>query len=63
MFNRDYYKELYNPTVKELIDVLIKLPMNAHVQCDCDEYVHIHVEDDQSVVDIDSSALDELYQQ
>lgn len=32
MFNREYYKELYNLTVKELID-------------------------------IDSSALDELYQQ
>ena len=48
-------------TVGELVSILMDMNQSAEVLCDGDKYFYIHVEADDSVVNIDSSGLDEEY--
>jgi hypothetical protein len=61
MFNPDLHKEMKNITVKELCEHLQTLPQDAKIVVDGDEYFHIHVEYDNSVVDLDDSAMEDEY--
>lgn len=49
--------------VRDLIGVLSTLPPDAQIVCDGDEWFWLHVESDRSAVNIDSSALDDLYEE
>ena len=48
-------------TVGELVSILQGMNHSAEVLCDGDKYFYIHVEADDSVVNIDSSGLDDVY--
>lgn len=48
-------------TVGELVSILQGMNQSAEVLCDGDKYFYIHVEADDSVVNIDSSGLDDVY--
>lgn len=48
-------------TVGEVISELQKLPQNAVFTCCGDEYLFIHVEEDGSVVTIDTETLSDVY--
>lgn len=49
----------YCLTVKDLIDELSKFPQDAELLICDDTYCHIHVEQDNSVVNIDCDLLEE----
>ena len=61
MYDINKRKELYNATVKDVMEILAELPEDAQVVFDGDEYGYIHIEKDLSVVSFDSSGLDDDY--
>ena len=61
MFDIDRRKDLLNCNVSDLIAELKKLPQDAFICCCGDNRIFIHVEEDNSVVNIDCEGLDDLY--
>ena len=62
MFDIEKRKNLSGMPVSEVIAELSKLPQNAQVLCCGDTYVWLHVEQDGSVVCIDTEDLEECYE-
>ena len=48
--------------VRELIAVLQTMPPDAQILCDGDEWFWLHVEKERSVVNIDSTELEDEYE-
>lgn len=63
MYDINKRKTLKNPTVGDLIKYLSQLPKGAMLLCCGDNYSCIHVEQDGSVVCIDTEDLDECYEE
>ena len=61
MYDINELKELKDPSVGELVEILSKYPKDAKIFCDGDNYFYIHVEADRLAINIDSSSLEELY--
>lgn len=61
MYNALKRRKSNNLTVKDVIAELEKENPDAEFTCCGDNYVTIHVEDDQSVVTVDCEDLDEAY--
>lgn len=64
MYDMDRYAEFHNTTVKDVIEALQKLPQDAQVVICGDDFFYMHVEEDGSVVNLDTNdmeAFDELY--
>ena len=49
--------------VRDLIEVLNTLPSDALIECDGDNHFWLHVESDRSVVNIDSTEMDDEYEE
>lgn len=54
------FRELKNPTVADLIEIL-KEYADRKLVVDGDNYSYVHVSSDGKYVDIDSSSLEDLY--
>lgn len=54
-------KKFEGVTVRDLIEELSKMPQDAEVLCCGDDYIWLHVEDDDSTVCIDVEDLEENY--
>lgn len=61
MYDINKRKEFQGATVQEIINILSKLNPEAEFLCDGDNYFYLHVEEDDSVVNLDSSSLDSIY--
>ena len=61
MYDQKRYTALYRPTVAEIISKLQLLPPNAQITICGDDNFHIHVEIDNSVVNLDNEDLDDCY--
>ena len=48
--------------VRELIEALQAMPPDTQILCDGDEWFWLHVEKDRSVVNIDSTELEDEYE-
>jgi hypothetical protein len=61
MYDKNRRTSSYGITVEYLIEKLSRFPQDAKVTI-CGEYfLYIHVEQDNSVVNIDNETLDEIY--
>ena len=63
MFDINKRKNLTGVTVASMIEELKKLPAGAKLFCCGDEPVHVHVSKDDSIVNIDWSALASYYEE
>ena len=54
-------QEMRNVEVKEVIELLKKLPENAKVFFNGDNYGYVHIEKDNSAISFDDSSLDDDY--
>ena len=54
-------QEMRNVKVKEVIELLQKLPENAKVFFNGDNYGYVHIEKDNSAISFDDSSLDDDY--
>ena len=54
-------QEMRNVEVKEVIKLLQKLPENAKVFFNGDNYGYVHIEKDNSAISFDDSSLDDDY--
>ena len=61
MYDVNKLRSFKGKTVGELVDFLSKLPRGAKIFCDGDEWFWVHIETDESAVNIDSSSLDAEY--
>lgn len=61
MYVRNKRMELQSCKVRDLIEALAPYE-DADIVCDGDEYFWLHVEEDGSVVNIDSNSLDSEYE-
>ena len=61
MYDINKRKPMIDVTVGDLITLLRGLPTDAKILCCGDNVAHIHVEKDNSVVNIDTENLDECY--
>ncbi len=61
MYDKKRYIALYSPTVAEIISKLQLLPPHAQIMICGDDNCHIHVETDNSVVNLDNEDLDNCY--
>lgn len=61
MFDVARRRHFESITVKDLIVELSKMPQDAEVLCCGDNYMWLHVEDDETVVCIDVEDLEECY--
>ncbi len=62
MYDKDRFSQHINLTVAQLISILQQLPQNAKVNICGDDYCYIHVETDNTVVNLDNEPLDENYE-
>ena len=63
MYNPEKRKGYNKVKVKDMINILQELPPEAGI-CICgDSYVFIHVEEDNSLVNIDNEELSENYEE
>lgn len=62
MYDKEQLVQSLSPTVKELIAALQKVNPDAKVTVCGDDYCFIHVEEDNSVVNLDNEPLDECYE-
>lgn len=65
MYDVDRYVEFHNTTVKDVIEALQQLPQDAQMVICGDDFFYMHVEEDGSVVNLDTEdkdAFDDLYQ-
>lgn len=48
--------------VWKAVEILCKMPLNARVLFNGDEYGYIHIEEDESVISFDDSSLGDEYE-
>ena len=61
MYDLNKRQEMRNVEVKEVIELLQKLPEDAKVFFNGDNYGYIHIEKDDSIISFDNSPLDDDY--
>ena len=61
MYDLNKRKEIRNIEVKNVIELLQKLPENAKVFFNGDNYGYVHIEKDNSAISFDDSSLDDDY--
>ena len=61
MYDLRKRQEMRNVEVKEVIELLQKLPENAKVLFNGDNYGYVHIEKDDSIISFDDSSLDDDY--
>lgn len=61
MYDVNKRQRLSVVTVGQLIDILTELPADAEVLCCGDSTMYLHVEEDDSMVSIDTEDLDDEY--
>ena len=61
MYDVNKLRGFKGKTVGELVDFLSTLPREAKIFCDGDEWFWVHLDADESAVNIDSSSLDAEY--
>lgn len=62
MYDISKRRECKNMKVWEAIEILCKMPLNAKVLFNGDEYGYLHVEEDESTISFDDSSLDDEYE-
>ena len=62
MYDISKRRECKNLQVWEAIAILCKMPLNALVLFNGDEYGYIHIEEDESVISFDDASLDDEYE-
>ncbi len=62
MYDKEQLFQSLSPTVRELIAALQKVNPDAKVTVCGDDNCFIHVEKDNSVVNLDNESLDECYE-
>ena len=62
MYDPNLKRAFKGAKVRELIAVLRAMPQDAQILCDGDEWFWLHVEKDRSVVNIDSTELEDEYE-
>lgn len=62
MYDPKLERAFKSAKVRELIEALLTLPPDAQIECDGDEWFWLHVEKDRSVVNIDSTELEDEYE-
>lgn len=60
MYDIDQYAEFHDGTVKDLVEALQKLPQDAQVVICGDNFFYMHVEEDGSVVNLDTNGMDDF---
>ena len=61
MYDLRKRQEMRNVEVKEVIELLQKLPKNAKVLFNGENYGYVHIEKDDSIISFDDSPLDDDY--
>ena len=61
MYDLNKRQEMRNVEVKEVIELLQKLPENAKVFFNGNNYGYAHIEKDNSAISFDDSSLDDDY--
>lgn len=61
MYDLRKRQEMRNVEVKEMIEILQKLPKNAKVLFNGENYGYVHIEKDDSIISFDDSPLDDDY--
>ena len=62
MYDPKLKRAFKSAKVRELIEALQALPPDAQIVCDGDEWFWLHVEKDRSVVNIDSTEMEDEYE-
>ena len=62
MYDFSKRRECGGMLVWEVIEILCKMPLNALVLFNGDEYGYIHIEEDESAISFDDSSLDDEYE-
>lgn len=62
MYDISKRRECKNMKVWEVIEILCKMPLNAKVLFNGDEYGYIHIEEDELAISFDDSSLDDEYE-
>ena len=62
MYDFSKRRECKNLQVWEAIAILCKMPLNALVLFNGDEYGYLHIEEDESAISFDDSSLDDEYE-
>lgn len=62
MYDISKRRECKNMKVWEAIEILCKMPLNAKVLFNGDEYGYLHIEEDESANSFDDSSLDDEYE-
>ena len=62
MYDPKLKRAFKSAKIRELIEALQTLPPDAQIECDGDECFWLHVEKDRSVVNIDSTELEDEYE-
>ena len=62
MYDISKRRECKNLQVWEAIAILCKMPLNALVLFNGDEYGYLHIEEDKSAISFDDSSLDDEYE-
>ena len=62
MYDISKRRECKNMKVWEAIEILCKMPLNAKVLFNGDEYGYLHIEEDESAISFDDSSLDDEYE-
>lgn len=61
MYDSKQFQSYSELTVGQLVDILQGLPQDAEIVICGDEYCYIHVESDDSVVNLDNNSLEDCY--
>lgn len=62
MYDINKRQECKSMQVREVLEILCKMPLNAIVLFNGDEQGYIHIEEDESTISFDDSGLDEEYE-
>lgn len=62
MYDYNKRRECKNIKVSEVIEILSKMPPEATVLFNGDQYGYIHIEGDYSAISFDDSSLDDDYE-
>lgn len=62
MYDISKRRECKNMKVWEALEILCKMPLNALVLFNGDEYGYLHIEEDESAISFDDSSLDDEYE-
>ena len=61
MYDLNKRQEMRNAEVKDVIELLRKLPENAKVLFNGEDHGYVHIEKDDSIISFDDSSLDDDY--